>query len=151
LGDRIPLHGWSKFRGGLDVQNGTTGESSVFFSYNSNPIMFHVSTLLPFNPKEKQQLERKRHIGNDLVVIVFQEGNKPFLPSSIASRMVHVIFVVRKVSIEEQEVSSSNVYYSLTVIRKEGVPPFAPLLPNKSIHKKGPEFKDLLYKKIVEC
>jgi hypothetical protein len=25
---------------------------------------FHVSTMLPFNEQDKQQLERKRHIGN---------------------------------------------------------------------------------------
>ena len=35
-------------------------------------MMFHVSTLLPFFPADPQQVERKRHIGNDLVVIIFQ-------------------------------------------------------------------------------
>jgi hypothetical protein len=29
--------------------------------------MFHVSTMLPFTPNNRQQLSRKRHIGNDMV------------------------------------------------------------------------------------
>ena len=39
--------------------------------------MFHVSTLLPYTPGCDQQVGRKRHIGNDLVVILFQVS--PFL------------------------------------------------------------------------
>lgn len=34
--------------------------------------MFHVSTLLPFTPTNRKQLLRKRHIGNDIVTIIFQ-------------------------------------------------------------------------------
>ena len=43
--------------------------------------MFHVSTLLPFTPNNRQQLPRKRYIGNDIVTVVFQEpGAMPFIP-----------------------------------------------------------------------
>lgn len=42
------------------------------------------------------QLLRKRHIGNDIVTIVFQEpGSKPFCPSTIRSHFQHVFLVVR--------------------------------------------------------
>lgn len=34
--------------------------------------MFHVSTMLPFTVGDTQQLQRKRHIGNDIVAIIFQ-------------------------------------------------------------------------------
>lgn len=34
--------------------------------------MFHVSTFLPYTVGDTQQLQRKRHIGNDIVAIVFQ-------------------------------------------------------------------------------
>ena len=40
--------------------------------------MYHVATLLPFSDTDAQQLQRKRHIGNDIVSIVFQEANTPF-------------------------------------------------------------------------
>ena len=34
--------------------------------------MFHVSTLLPFNSKDLQSLERKRHIGNGIIFYQFR-------------------------------------------------------------------------------
>ncbi len=34
--------------------------------------MFHVSTLLPLHESDVQKLERKRHIGNDIVIVVFK-------------------------------------------------------------------------------
>lgn len=40
------------------------------------------------------QLQRKRHIGNDIVAIVFQEENTPFVPDMIASNFLHAYIVV---------------------------------------------------------
>jgi RAP1 GTPase activating protein 1 len=74
---------------------GTTGSHSIYRKFNNNEIMFHVSTLLPFNPLDKQQLERKRHIGNDIVIIIFLEGGTVYKPTTISSRQVHVVFVVK--------------------------------------------------------
>lgn len=42
--------------------------------FEGHEIMFHVSTLLPFTPEQRQQVERKRHVGNDIVNIVFVDG-----------------------------------------------------------------------------
>jgi signal-induced proliferation-associated 1 like protein 3 len=36
--------------------DGSTGTHSVFTEWNNNEIMFHVSTMLPFNPLDKQQV-----------------------------------------------------------------------------------------------
>lgn len=42
------------------------------------------------------QLLRKRHIGNDIVTIVFQEpGALPFTPKNIRSHFQHVFVIVR--------------------------------------------------------
>ena len=42
------------------------------------------------------QLLRKRHIGNDIVTIVFQEPDaSPFTPEAITSQFQHVFIVVR--------------------------------------------------------
>lgn len=59
--------------------------------------MFHVSTMLPFTESDPQQLQRKRHIGNDIVAIVFQETNTPFSPDMIASHFLHSYIVVQVV------------------------------------------------------
>ena len=49
-------------------------------------VMYHVSTMLPFHPEDPQKLERKRHIGNDVVNIIFKEGNTPFDPHMLRSQ-----------------------------------------------------------------
>ena len=64
--------------------------------------MFHVATLLPFNPLDKQQLEKKRHIGNDLVVIIFQEGDQVYRPTTLSSRQVQVVFLIKPEMIDDE-------------------------------------------------
>lgn len=50
----------------------------------------------PHPPPSNPQLLRKRHIGNNIVTIVFQEpGSKPFCPTTIRSHFQHVFLVVR--------------------------------------------------------
>ena len=74
LGEKVELHGWSGFRGGLDVKSlwfyyflviemltnttsdKSTGSHSIYTKYNSFEIMYHVSTLLPYFPNDPQQL-----------------------------------------------------------------------------------------------
>ena len=51
--------------------------------------MYHVATLLPFSDTDAQQLQRKRHIGNDIVSIVFQEANTPFRHSIIIITLLY--------------------------------------------------------------
>ncbi|ELR22478.1 GTPase-activating Rap/Ran-GAP domain family protein 3, putative, partial [Acanthamoeba castellanii str. Neff] len=80
LGERITLKGWKNYTGGLDVKNESTGDESVYKEFREQRIMFHVSTLLPYYPRDEQQVERKRHLGNDIVVIVFLEPGAQFTP-----------------------------------------------------------------------
>ena len=41
------------------------------------------------------QLQRKRHIGNDIVATVFQEEPTPFVPDMIASNFLHAYVLVQ--------------------------------------------------------
>jgi RAP1 GTPase activating protein 1 len=72
--------------------------------------MFHVSTLLPYSKTDSQQLERKRHIGNDIVTIIFQDENTPFAPDMIASNFLHSFIVIQKCS-NESSLNESNTNY----------------------------------------
>ena len=81
-------------------------------------LMYHVAPFLPHTEFEIQQLQKKRHIGikkhkiikilfisiskilfyflgNDIVVIVFKEGDQPFDPKIMTSQFNH-IFIVGK-------------------------------------------------------
>lgn len=76
-----------------------TGKYSVYTIYEGHEIMFHVSTLLPFSKDNRQQVERKRHIGNDIVNIVFvdledttQEVQSFFNPTYIKSQFTRILF-----------------------------------------------------------
>eukprot|EP00117_Sycon_ciliatum_P006687 scpid46100/ scgid10125/ Rap1 GTPase-activating protein 1 len=90
IGDRITLKAFSGFRGGLDAKHEQTGEHSLYREWNGHEIMFHVSTLLPFSKTDRQQLQKKRHIGNDMVCVVFVDDmDTPFNPTCIRSHFLH--------------------------------------------------------------
>lgn len=144
IGTRVRLKGFEKYRGQLDNKMDSTGTHSIYTTFNNYEIMFHVSTLLPFTPSNKQQLLRKRHIGNDIVSIVFQEpGALPFTPKSVRSHFQHVFIIVRV-----HNPNTPDVSYSVAVSRCKDVPPFGPPIPE--IHfKKGHEFTDFLFAKVI--
>merc|ERR1712137_657113 len=80
--------------GGLDTASDTTGREAIYTKFGDFEIMFHTSTLLPFDKGNPQQLHRKRHIGNDVIVIVFHDAD-PFTPVGIESHFNHVFVVVQ--------------------------------------------------------
>ncbi len=46
--------------------------------------MLHVSTLLPYRAGDAQQIDRKRHLGNDVVLVVFKDAHSPSPAERIA-------------------------------------------------------------------
>ncbi|KAM4588223.1 rap1 GTPase-activating protein 1 isoform 5-T5 [Odontesthes bonariensis] len=146
LGKKIELHDFKGFRGGLDVTHGQTGTESVYTSFHNKEIMFHVSTKLPYTEGDSQQLQRKRHIGNDIVAIVFQEENTPFVPDMIQSNFLHAYVVV-----QVENACTDNVTFKVSVTARDDVPFFGPALPDPAIFKKGPEFHEFLFTKLINA
>uniref|UniRef100_A0AAQ6A1S9 Rap-GAP domain-containing protein n=1 Tax=Amphiprion ocellaris TaxID=80972 RepID=A0AAQ6A1S9_AMPOC len=146
LGEKIELHNFKGFRGGLDVTHGQTGTESVYCNHRNKEVMFHVSTKLPYTEGDTQQLQRKRHIGNDIVAIVFQEENTPFVPDMIASNFLHAYVVVQVVN-----PCTDNVLYKVSVTARDDVPFFGPALPNPAVFNKGPEFHEFLFTKLINA
>uniref|UniRef100_A0A8K9WUJ5 Signal induced proliferation associated 1 like 1 n=1 Tax=Oncorhynchus mykiss TaxID=8022 RepID=A0A8K9WUJ5_ONCMY len=134
LGERVRLQGFTKYRAQLDTKTDSTGSHSLYTAYRDYEIMFHVSTLLPYTPNNKQQLLRKRHIGNDIVTIVFQEpGALPFTPKTIRSHFQHVFIIVR-------------VHKGLA-----DVPSFGPPIPKGVTFPKSTVFRDFLLAKVINA
>ncbi|XP_064499525.1 signal-induced proliferation-associated protein 1 isoform X2 [Pseudopipra pipra] len=124
LGTRVRLRGFAGYRAQLDTRTDSTGTHSLYTTYHGYEVMFHVSTMLPFTPRNPQQLLRKRHIGNDIVTIVFQEpGARPFSPRALRSHFQHIFIVVRV-----HEPCTPHTTYSVAVVRPEETPPFGPAL-----------------------
>ncbi|NXX97613.1 GARL3 protein, partial [Centropus bengalensis] len=120
LGDTITLKGWTGYRGGLDTKNDTTGTSSIY------------------------TVERKRHIGNDIVTIVFQEGEESspaFKPSMIRSHFTHIFALVRY--------NKQNDSYRLKIFSEESVPLFGPPLPSPPVFTNHQEFRDFVLVKLI--
>ncbi|XP_043438468.1 signal-induced proliferation-associated protein 1 isoform X1 [Prionailurus viverrinus] len=125
LGDVVRLKGFESYRAQLDTKTDSTGTHSLYTTYQDHEIMFHVSTMLPYTPNNQQQLLRKRHIGNDIVTIVFQEpGSKPFCPATIRSHFQHIFLVVRA-----HAPCTPHTSYRVAVSRTQDTPAFGPSLP----------------------
>ncbi|XP_064374996.1 rap1 GTPase-activating protein 1-like isoform X1 [Dromaius novaehollandiae] len=146
LGDRIQLQDFRGFRGGLDVTRGQTGTESVYTNFRGKEIMFHVSTKLPFTEGDSQQLQRKRHIGNDIVAIIFQDENTPFVPDMIASNFLHAYVVIQLA-----HSTSGETLYKVSVTARDDVPFFGPSLPNPAIFRKSVEFREFLLAKLINA
>ncbi|XP_078413887.1 rap1 GTPase-activating protein 1-like isoform X3 [Cetorhinus maximus] len=146
LGEKVELQDFKGFRGGLDVAHGQTGTESIYCKFRSKEIMFHVSTKLPYTEGDAQQLQRKRHIGNDIVAIVFQDENTPFVPDMIASNFLHAYIVV-----QVEKACSNHTVYKVSVTARDDVPFFGPALPDPAVFRKGPEFQEFLLTKLINA
>ncbi|KAF1563275.1 Signal-induced proliferation-associated protein 1, partial [Eudyptes schlegeli] len=91
------------------------------------------------------QLLRKRHIGNDIVTIVFQEpGARPFSPRALRSHFQHVFIVVRA-----HEPGTPRTAYSVAVVRPEETPLFGPGLAAGQRFPGGEGLREFLLAKAI--
>jgi len=117
MGDEVILEGFKGFRGGLDVRTNSTGKTSYCTQFGGIEIMYHVATHLPHMEKDEQQLEKKRHLGNDIVVIVFNESSLQFNCEMISSHFIQICAVVTPPSETEPK-------YKVEFSEKPGIPTF---------------------------
>ena len=97
------------------------------------------------------QLLRKRHIGNDVVTIVYQEpGSKPFSPAFIRSQFQHVFIIVQRASaLGVATADPRDVQYSVAVTRAKSTPLFGPRLPPHGATLTGKELAGFLAAKCI--
>ncbi|XP_076245535.1 GTPase-activating Rap/Ran-GAP domain-like protein 3 isoform X2 [Calliopsis andreniformis] len=143
LGERIRLKDWDKYRGGLDVKGDMTGKESYYTVYAGHEVMYHVSTMLPYSKDNPQQLERKRHIGNDIVNIVYTEDPAAidtFNPNCIRSQFTHVFAVVS---------AEKNRGWRVAIYCDESVPLFGPSLPCPPVFEDPYTLREFLLVKLI--
>ncbi|RWS27340.1 rap GTPase-activating-like protein [Leptotrombidium deliense] len=148
LGDRIRLKGFDKYKGGLDTVHDLTGTESVYTAWKGIEIMFHVSTMLPHEENDPQKLQKKRHIGNDIVCVAFMEtDDTPFWPGCIKSHFLHA-FIVVKTSPKPLE-NGETRKYTVSVVCRDEVAAFKPYLWHESTFEKGSHLREWLLTKII--
>ncbi|KAJ5068599.1 rap gtpase-activating protein [Anaeramoeba ignava] len=144
LGEKVELFHFDHYRGGLDTKHNFSGKYSFFTTWNEMEIMFHVSTLIPTSTTEinNPQIEKKRHIGNDIVVILFLDGKDLFNPETFISKQNHVLIAVRPL----KNLNLKERNYIIQTARKESVPEFEPYFPDPPIIPKR-DLRDYLLAK----
>eukprot|EP01117_Protostelium_nocturnum_P009158 TRINITY_DN327_c0_g1_i1.p1 TRINITY_DN327_c0_g1~~TRINITY_DN327_c0_g1_i1.p1 ORF type:complete len:652 (+),score=199.04 TRINITY_DN327_c0_g1_i1:107-2062(+) len=140
ISDKIDLKGFTQFSGGLDTKSNSTGTQSYHTTHRGVQVMLHVSTLLPYFPKDLQQVERKRHLGNDVVMLIYKDGDAvPFDPRIIASQFNHVFCVVQP----------EGGGYRIQFANKFGVKPYSPAIEKPPLFEKDRSLRDFLLTKLI--
>ncbi|KAL6074106.1 hypothetical protein QOT17_004495 [Balamuthia mandrillaris] len=86
------------YAGGLDKRD---IPSDIHFPYHqtfTTQTIFHVAPLIPSTAGDANQIQRKRHLGNDTVVVVWSEHNTDFSPQHFRSSFTSVFIVIYPLS-----------------------------------------------------
>ncbi len=95
------------------MRSDTKGTHSVYTKFGKFELMFHVSTLLPFQPADPLKLVRTRQVQNDIVMIVYREGDAPpYEPACMPTAVTHNFLVVSPCQVRGEP------HYRLAMINK---------------------------------
>ena len=124
---KLPTH--IGYDGGLHLTASQNGTSSVYFADFCNETMFHVSPLFPFDVQSDQQLNKKRHIGNDHVHIIWNENTKFYHPGTITSQFNQCHVIIHPLA--------RKGLFSVSVVNKPELKWFGPLCGTTVVDKRA--------------
>jgi len=81
------------YLGGLD-RSGTDGQCAYFYQDEIMQVIFHVATLMPTNPEDPHCSNKKLHIGNDFVTVIYNDSSQPYPFGTIKGHFNFVEVVV---------------------------------------------------------
>ena len=129
LGTKVPLRGAQFNTQGLHPD--IDGESTYAWRDRVTEIVYHVATMMPTDfDSDPNCINKKRHIGNDYVNIIFNRSNDSFNFDTIPSQFNFINIVISPVSrvassdsIPTAETSDlEKLCYQVRVISKPGIP-----------------------------
>eukprot|EP01094_Clydonella_sp_ATCC50884_P008894 TRINITY_DN1843_c1_g1_i2.p1 TRINITY_DN1843_c1_g1~~TRINITY_DN1843_c1_g1_i2.p1 ORF type:complete len:1500 (-),score=588.09 TRINITY_DN1843_c1_g1_i2:141-4463(-) len=126
IGWPIDIASHRGYLGGLDPHL-TTGTTAPYYANAIMEVVFHEITSMPTNPSDPQQIHKKRHVGNDIVHIIYSEHSSDYDPTTITSQFNDAHIIVYPLP---------NGLYRIQIYRKENVPLFGPLLHGMCVNKK---------------
>lgn len=130
IGRLINLRGqMDVYAGGLDPDE--DGEYAYAWWDDNSQVLYHTATLMPTDPQDKYSNNKKRHVGNDLVRIVWNDSGLPYRFDTLATQFQFVNVVIEPHSVGTIAAFSDNVheneYFKVTVQRAPGMPEFSPV------------------------
>jgi hypothetical protein len=132
LGWEIELDKHRGFCGGLDSnpKSLSNGKTALYYANSHSEVIFHVITKMPTKESDKQQIDKKRHVGNDYVHIVWSDNDShEYDPGTITSHFNDVqvvIYPLRK---------TQKGLFLIQIFSKEKVPLFGPLQSGMVVHQ----------------
>ncbi|ELR17421.1 Rap/ranGAP protein, putative [Acanthamoeba castellanii str. Neff] len=119
LGDKIRLKDTAMYAGGLDTREDSDGHYTIHWRSVSTQVVYHVVTMIPNQLHLYRNYQnKKRHIGNDNVNIVYSDSPKEFKQDTIQGQFNFVHIVVHPLK---------EGFYRVEVKKKPQVPSFGPI------------------------
>lgn len=84
----------SCFLGGLE-QNGNDGKFAYIWQDDLMQVIFHVATLMPLKDSDPSCNNKKLHIGNDFVTIVYNESGEEYNIGTIKGQFNYVNIIIQ--------------------------------------------------------
>jgi hypothetical protein len=120
--------------GGLDTRGDADGEFTYVWRDRCMELVYHITTMMPTDPNDDMTYpNKKRHIGNDFVNIIFNDSGLPYNFDTFpgAFNYVHIVispesrasFVDRRI---DANPDGKDRYYKVQVVTKPGFPDVSP-------------------------
>ena len=93
LGEVVDLREHQGNLGGLDP-SGSSGNISISYSDWQYDVIFHIVPLMPTDPTDDQQVLKKRHVGNDIVHIVWSDHWREYRHDTMRTHFNFIIIVI---------------------------------------------------------
>ena len=124
LGWTVDLLRHEGFNGAMNAS--TTGRYAKYYCTATHEMAFHIATKMPTNHSDPQQTEKKKHIGNDQVNIIWTDSGREYIIDTIYSHFNQAQIVIYPLN---------NGLYRIKIHRKADVGEFGPLRNNMIIRE----------------
>ncbi|PPQ90259.1 hypothetical protein CVT25_013084 [Psilocybe cyanescens] len=130
IGRLINLRGqMDVYAGGLDPEE--DGEYAYAWWDDIGQILYHTATMMPTNAHDPQCTNKKRHIGNDYVRIVWNDSALPYRFDTLKTQFQFVNIVIEPHSVGSIAAFSISTheteYFKVTIQLAPGMTEFAPV------------------------
>lgn len=113
--------------GGLDCSDRQEdGAHGLCWQDDVTQVVFHVATLMPNRSSDSQRDNKKRHIGNDFVLIVYNDSGEPYDMATFRGKFQHACVVVEPVKLGLNLVSLLGKPEVLDLLRPTPEPHLVP-------------------------
>ncbi|RPA83878.1 hypothetical protein BJ508DRAFT_413209 [Ascobolus immersus RN42] len=137
LGDLITLRGNRTNVGGLDTEMDFDGSHTYFWTDKTTEILYHIPTMMPNHEHDISRTQKKRHIGNDYVNVVWNESGGDYVFNTIDSQFLFVVIIITPEARVPALMTTScgndpnNTFYRVECQVRRGLPEISPVFEPK--------------------